>query len=117
MYIGTCLLLLGKENINIIAFIVPLFANTIVALISYVADHMIEAESDIREVYYKLDWLNAPLYSRKLLMMAKQQPKEITFGVLFSKDFASLERYTIVARRAYDVALILSRFLNKQKSE
>lgn len=103
----------GKENNNIIALVIPLLMSLLVGITSYVTEQIIDAEEEIREAYYNLDWANASLKARKLLLIALQKPNEVKFGCVFENDYASLERYTIVHHQAYDFALILLELAKK----
>lgn len=115
LYLTSTLVLLGIENsrIDLVALTCPAFSNTIVGLICFAAETMMEAEEKIRDAYYDLNWERAPIESRKMIILAMYPPKKITFCGVFSYDHASLERFTIVFRRAYDFGLVMLKLFKK----
>lgn len=98
------------------SIVVPLSMTAMIGISGYfckASENMIEAEQDIRNAYYELDWYKAPLVSRKLILMAMQEPEKIRFGRIFNSDYASMERFLLLIRRAYDFSLILLKLVKQ----
>lgn len=107
LFSGFAVALIGKERVQLTMITIPFFLMAFNGFYSFTVDKMIEAEESIRDAYYSLEWYTSSNETRKVLLIAMQQPKEVTFGGIFGKDRTSLARFAETVRQAYDFGLIL----------
>lgn len=96
----------GTETLSIAFLGAGIFVAVTIGFLSYTIERMVDAEELIRTAYYDLDWLKSTISLRKLILQAMVKPAEISFGALFGYDKVSLERFGVLLKDAYDIALI-----------
>lgn len=101
------LTIFGKDQEQLLLLSSCMFPICLLGLFNYNAERIMSTEEETRKAYYEMEWYQAPVKNRKLLLLAMQQPKEIKISGLFNYDQASLIRFTEAVRRAYDFGLFL----------
>lgn len=107
LYCSVALALFGKHNSHLDVLSVPSYFVAFIGFYSFTVENIIQAEESIRISYSQIDWLEASVEVRKMLLLAMQPPKNITFGGIFGKDRTCLGRFASVMRQAYDFGLVL----------
>lgn len=107
VYVAVCLVLCAKEDLNFQMASAPFVPISFFGIYFYMVELMVDADDEIQEAYYELNWFEAPVASRKLILLASQKPMEVRFGELFGEDYASFQRFSQVIHNAYDIGLII----------
>lgn len=107
LYCAVALALIGKEGSHFDVITVPGYFIMFIGFYSFTVEKIIEAEESIRLSYSCLNWDDANVQVRKMLLIAMQQPRIVTFGGIFGRDRTSCERFAMVLRQAYDFGLVL----------
>lgn len=112
LYCAIAMALFGREAEFPPVISLPFALIAFIGFYSLTVERIIDAEESIRDAYWELDWLEASVKVRKLILLAVHQPKNISFGALFGKDKMSLIRFSETVRRAYDFGLVLLNLAN-----
>lgn len=107
LYFSIALALFGREAEFPAVITLPFALIAFIGFYSLTIERIIDAEQSIRDAYYGLEWIGTSVKVQKLILLAMQQPKYISFGAVFGKDQISLIRFTETVRRAYDFGLML----------
>lgn len=112
MYVGVAGAMFGIKSQQLVMISIPMYFFTFLGFYSFIVEHLIEAEETIQRSYHTLDWYTASEEVKQLILIAMQQPAEVTFGGIWGADRTSLIRFTQIVRQSYDFGLILLNLAN-----
>lgn len=114
LFIAACITtLVGKENMSLASIMTSVFVAFNLGLYANEVEKIVDAEEGIRDAYNELDWLDATVEVKKLILQAMRKPVEIKFAALYGQDRVSLERFGSFVKDAYDIALIFVKLAKK----
>lgn len=107
LFLGISAAVFGRAEIQFVLMSIPFYYATFIGFYSFEVEQVIEVEDALRDHYYNLEWYSASVEVRKMILLAMQKPKEVTFGGIFGNDRTSLVRFSETVRQGYDFGLAL----------
>lgn len=117
LVLSTVISLTAREEPSPFVCSIVIFFGFIYWFFAYFVEQIIEAEEDLRDEYYQLEWLDTNIKTRKLFLLATQEPKKIKFAGLFGKDHVCFERFGELLKMAYNFGIIMTDLARKASWE